>query len=173
MRKERSAEAGKAGKARRGVERVKQPELQGPAQWTDHPKRIEVGSATQARQMVGANMIAHTNLLTPSWVPREDATLYRHVQRQHGVGAPSSKATSPASRACCACSTPPSSGRVIYDKNENIAETSEKNVQSEDTIYTVHTQGVTLEFPATNSMYPTFRGLFSARDPRFVHLSMS
>ena len=36
-----------------------------------------------------------------------------------------------------------------------------------------HTQGVTLEFPATNSMYPTFRGLFSVRDPRFVHLSMS
>jgi len=82
----------------------------------------------------------------------------------------------PASRACCDCtvpSTPPFSGRVIYDKNENIAETSEKNVQSEHTLYTMHTQGVTLEFPATNSMYPTFRGLFSVRDPRFVHLSMS
>ena len=37
----------------------------------------------------------------------------------------------------------------------------------------MHTQGVTLEFPAINSMYPTFRGLFSVRDPRFVHLSMS
>ena len=31
-------------------------------------------------------------------------------------------------------STPPSSGRVICDKNENIAETSENNVQSEHTI---------------------------------------
>ena len=37
----------------------------------------------------------------------------------------------------------------------------------------MHTQGVTLEFPATNSMYPTFRCLFPVRDPRFVHLSMS
>jgi len=99
MRKERSAEAGKAGKARRGVERVKQPQLQGPAQWRDHPKRIDVGSATQAHQMMGANMIAHTNLLTPSWVPCEDATLYRHVQRLHGVGAPSRKAFSPHRRA--------------------------------------------------------------------------
>jgi len=49
MRKVRSAEAGKAGKAHGGVERVKQPQLQGPVQWTDHPKRIDVGSATQAR----------------------------------------------------------------------------------------------------------------------------
>jgi len=39
-------------------------------------------------------------------------------------------------------STPPFSGRVIYDKNENIAETSEKKVQSEHTLYTMHTQGV-------------------------------
>ena len=62
---------------------------------------------------------------------------------------------------------------LIYNKNEIIAETSEKDVQSEHTIYTMHTQGVTLEFPATNSMYPTFGGLFSVRDPRFVHLSMS
>ena len=44
--------------------------------------------------------------------------------------------------------------------NENIAETSEENVQIELTIYKMHTQGFTLEFPATNSMYPTFRGLF-------------
>jgi len=95
MRKERSAEVGKAGIVQRGVERVKQPQLQGPDQRTDHPKRIDVGSATQARQMVGANMIAHTNLRTLSWVPREDATLYRHVQRLYGVGAPSSKASSP------------------------------------------------------------------------------
>ena len=73
---------------------------------------------------------------------------------------------------CVRASTPPSSGRVIYDKNENIAETSEENVQSEHTINTMHTQGVTLEFPATNSTYPTFRGLFSARDPRFVHPSI-
>jgi len=57
--------------------------------------------------------------------------------------------------------------------NENIAETSEENVQIELTIYKMHTHGFTLEFPATNSMYPTFRGLFSVRDPRFVHLSMS
>ena len=48
-----------------------------------------------------------------------------------------------------------------------------KTCKGEHTIYTMHTQGVTLEFPATNSMYPTFRGLFSVRDPRFVHLSMS
>ena len=34
-------------------------------------------------------VIAHTNLLTPLWVPRENATLYGHVQRLHGVGAPS------------------------------------------------------------------------------------
>jgi len=32
---------------------------------------------------------------------------------------------------------------------------------------------VAVEFPAINSMYPTFRGPFSVRDPRFVHLSMS
>jgi len=49
MRKVHSAEAGKAGKAQRGVERVKQPHLQGPAQWTDHSKRIDVGSTTQAQ----------------------------------------------------------------------------------------------------------------------------
>jgi len=61
--------------------------------------RINVGSVTQARQMVGANMIVHTNLLTPSWVPHEDATLYRHVQRLHGVGAPSNKPSSPHRRA--------------------------------------------------------------------------
>ena len=91
--------AGKACKAQKGVERVKQPQLQGPAQRTDHPKRINVGSATQARQMVGANMITHTNLLTPLWVPREDVTLYRHVQLLHGVGAPSNKASSPDRRA--------------------------------------------------------------------------
>ena len=41
------------------------------------------------------------------------------------------------------------------------------------TIYTMHTQGVTLEFPVINCMYPTFCGPFSVRDPRFVHLSMS
>jgi len=99
MRKERSAEGGKTVKTRRGVERVNQPQVQDPAQWTEHPKRIDVGSATQARQMVGANMIAHTNLFTPSWVPREEATLYRHVQRLHGVGAPSSQASSPHRRA--------------------------------------------------------------------------
>ena len=79
MRKVSLAEAGKAGKAQRGVERVKQPQMQGQAQWTDHPKRIDVGSATQARQMVGAKMIAHTNLLTPSWVPREDATTDTYI----------------------------------------------------------------------------------------------
>ena len=58
---------------------MKQPQLQGPAQWTEHSKRIDVGSTTQARQMVGANMIAHTNLLTPSWVPREDATTDTYI----------------------------------------------------------------------------------------------
>jgi len=31
--------------------------------------------------------VSYTNLVTPSWVPREDAKLYRHVQRLHGVGA--------------------------------------------------------------------------------------
>jgi len=52
MRKVRSDEAGNADKAQRGVERVKQPQLQGPAQWTDHPKRINMGSATQAQWWV-------------------------------------------------------------------------------------------------------------------------
>ena len=49
MQKVHSDEAGKADKARRGVERVKQLQLQLLAEWTDHPKRIDVGSATQAR----------------------------------------------------------------------------------------------------------------------------
>jgi len=49
MRKVSLSEAGKAGKAQRAVERVKQPQLQGQAQWTDHPKRINMGSTTQVR----------------------------------------------------------------------------------------------------------------------------
>jgi hypothetical protein len=32
-----------------GVEPVKHPHLQFLAEWTVHPKRIDVGSATQAR----------------------------------------------------------------------------------------------------------------------------
>jgi len=49
MRKVHSDEAGKADKDGRGEEGEKKPQLQGQAQWTDHPKRINVGSAKQAR----------------------------------------------------------------------------------------------------------------------------
>ena len=56
MRKVRSDEAGKAGKAQRGVERVKQLQLQGPAQWTvvlmaqnRHSKSLTLGGVHAAR----------------------------------------------------------------------------------------------------------------------------
>jgi len=49
MRKVHSDEVGKTDKECRGEEGEKKPQWQGQAQWTDHPKRIDVGSATQAR----------------------------------------------------------------------------------------------------------------------------
>jgi len=49
MQKVYSDEAGEADKAWRGDEHVKQPHLQFLAEWMDHPKRIDVGSAIQAR----------------------------------------------------------------------------------------------------------------------------
>jgi len=49
MQKVHLDEVREADKAKRGLERVKQIQLQFLADWTDNPKRIDVGSATQAR----------------------------------------------------------------------------------------------------------------------------
>ena len=123
----------------------------------------------------GSNVITHTSLLTPSWVPREErhctdtysvCTVSGHHPGRHLHCTDVVREQLPVSRACCACSvpsTPPSSGRVIYDKDENIAETSEKNVQSEHTIYTMHTQGVTLEFCNEQHVPHLSWSLFSER----------
>ena len=93
--------------------------------------------------MVGANVITHTNLLTPSWVPREDETLYRHEQRLHGVGAPSNKVSQPARKPLISHSAHHNSPffeeisqcldfrQCLQCKNQNVSKLPFKNLHSD------------------------------------------